>query len=812
LSSPPHPITHPGLTSAEVAERVKRGESNAFKARSSRSYWEIVRDNVFNLFNIVLFTLLLIVLLLKDYGTVFFAGFSVVSNTFLGMLQEISAKRKLDQLAALTAQQVSVWRDGKLVNLPMAQLVKDDVIPIKPGDRMVVDGRLLEADALEMDESHLTGESDAVLKEADAAIFSGSFCIAGTGTMLATKVGKESTINRLSTIAKAYKRVVTPSQQKINILVQISVGIMLICGPMLFLAGVLNHLPTLQVFRNAVVFVSSVVPQGLVLTAILSLTIGAIKITRHQTLIQRVNAVESLANVTVLCFDKTGTLTRNQLAVTDLLPLDGSSPDEVTVKLHGYVQNLGHRNSTAAAIAAYSGQVVKNGSTPQTAKLREIPFTSARKWGAIVLPEETLILGAPERVLSTESHEQAAMIRQAQQLSENGLRVLAFARADRPPQDGRLDHARQPLALVVMSDRVREDIRETLDAFRAQDVRLKVISGDNVETVRAIAGQAGMPTERAYSGDQLQRMSDPEFAQAAQDGDLFARIEPDTKRRLVAALKSQGEYVAMVGDGVNDVPALKEANLAVSMNDGAQISKDVADIVLLNNAMSTLPLAFKEGRSITQVIFGTSKMFLVKNMYSLLFFIFAGFMSLPFPINPIQVSWVTFGTVNIPGGLIALGILRPAYMKRFRHDVLDYVITGGIIGAAAMALLYAVVSLYSDLNQDVARSTIMMFTTLFSTLILWNIHGVDVFLPRTIIARWRVFLMGLIFAVLTIITPYIAPALPPVVGKVFNFEFVPLTVPLWVLTALLFVLTAVLLHLAMRSRIVVSRFWNLSAP
>jgi cation-transporting ATPase E len=260
----------------------------------------------------------------------------------------------------------------------------------------------------------------------------------------------------------------------------------------------------------------------------------------------------------------------------------------------------------------------------------------------------------------------------------------------------------------------------------------------------------------------------------------------------------------MVGDGVNDVPALKEADLAVVMNDGTQIAKDVADIVLLNNAMSTLPRAFREGKSITQTIYGTTKLFLAKNFYSILFFLFAGFMMLPFPISPIQISWVTFGTVNIPATLIAFELLRPQYMQRFRRDVFDYVITAGMAGAVGLAVLYAVAYFYSqDVNS--ARSVVTMFIAFYGILIFWNTHGVDLMNPRTLFAHPRTVLTGIVLALLTILAPYVYP------DKEL-FDFVPPTPQLWLLIVALFLLTALALGLAMRFRRLVNRLWLLFAP
>ncbi|NDJ62922.1 MAG: HAD-IC family P-type ATPase [Chloroflexi bacterium] len=798
-----------GLSAAEVAERVARGEANDYQARVGRTYWQIFRDNILNLFNIVLGTLLIIVLLFQDYATVFFAGFSVVTNSFLGMIQEMNAKRRLDRLAALAASLVCVYRDGDVVALPKFEIVKDDILPIEPGDRLVVDGTVLHSDGLEMDESQLTGESDAILKEAGDQVQSGTYCVGGSGVMIATRVGAESTVNQISTIAKTYKRVLTPTQRKIVLIVQLSVIIMAVCTPMIFAAGYITdgEIFNLEIFRNAVVFVSSLVPQGLVLTATLALTLGALSISRFRTLVQRVNAVESMANVTTLCFDKTGTLTKNQLSVVEIRPLNGHTVAEVTAKLAHYTQNLAHQNRTAGAVADYIAAEAINGSGGQAllTKQREVPFTSTRQWGAVVFADETLILGAPERVLTDA---EGAPAQEASAIAANGLRVLALARSTAPMPDGVLVAERDPVALIILSDQIREDSEAMLAEFREQSIALKVISGDNLETVREIAIKAGMTIRRAYTGDEIEAMTPLERVDAVKKGDLFARVEPDTKRKIVNTLTDEGEYVAMVGDGVNDVPALKAANLAIVMNDGAQISKDIADIVLLNNAMSTLPRALKDGRIITQSIYGTSKIFLVKNIYSTLLFLFAGFMAMPFPISPIQISWLTFGVINVPAGLMALRVLRPRHMRAFRRDVLDYVVTAGFIGAAAMAFVFGATYLASGQDLDQARSTVTIFMTLFSLIVLWNVLGIELLHPRTILAHLWVFVLGIVAAAGTIAVMYLAP----LVLEDDVFEFVPPTPQAWGMIAIVFGISAVLLHFTMRKRELTERLWELLSP
>lgn len=797
---------HTGLSSAEVTQRVRQGQTNNFEARVGRSYWDIFRDNIFNLFNVVLFSLLLLVVLLRDYPTAIFAGFSVVSNSFLGMIQEINAKRKLDRMASLAAKTVDVLRDNQRQTIPIKQIVLDDLIIIEPGDRLSVDGVMVASDALEIDESQLTGESDAVFKSVDDPVYSGSFVIAGSGLMRATKVGKDSTINQLSVIAKAYKNVLTPTQKKLNAIVEISVLLMFITTPMLLVASFLQGDNTLSIIRNQVVFITSMVPQGLVLVAILALTIGAVKISMHKTLIQRVNAVESLANVTVLCFDKTGTLTQNKLTVKEILPLTNTPRTQIETQLAAYVGNLSYRNSTAGAIASMVSHV--NGRAAQYQKLKEIPFTSARKWGAVVFPEETFVLGAPERVLPG-NHPVHSQI---QALSTQGMRVLAFSRTQNTLLENALNGAgnwnegADPIALIIMSDQVRDDIRTTLEDFRQLNVGLKVISGDNIETVRAIAAQSGLSVENAYTGETLKLMNDEELEIAALKGDVFARIEPDTKRRIVQALQRQGQYVAMVGDGVNDVPALKAAHLAIVMNDGTQISKDVADIVLLNNAMSTLPRAFREGREITQTIYGTTKMFLAKNAYNFLLFIFIGFMMLPFPITPSQISIAAFGTVNMPAGLIALGLIRPKFVANFRRDVIDYLITTSVLGATLMTLLFAVVYFVTGGDKQLARSALTIFISLFGMMIVWHVQGVEVYEPKTFLRYWRVVLVSGLATILTILAFYAIPSL---------FEFKPpdpntsVGMGIIVFITVLFCLTLMIVNHGIRFPYLIHRLWLL---
>ena len=789
-----------GLAEKEIRERIRRGETNDYKACVSRSYRDIIRENVFSLFNIVLFTLLFIVLFLGDYGTFVFAGISVFMNAFLGAIQEINAKKRLEKLASLTVQKTVVVRNGQTQEILMRDVVKDDVLVLEPGTKAVVDGVILSSDSLEMDEALLTGESDAVFKDVGSEIFSGSFCIAGTGLMKATRVGANSNVNQVATIAREYKRVATPTQRRIDIIVEICVIIMLIFVPMIFINNLLSSrpsLPFLYAVRNVVVFVTTLIPQGLVLTAILALSIGAIKISRRDTLIQKVNAVESLANVTVLCFDKTGTLTRNQLEVDEIIPLNGMKMGDIHQYLADYLANLAHHNRTAAAINDY---IVDLASASDLYKTKEIPFTSSRKWGAVVFEDTTRVMGAPERLISPDH----AHFQESIELSRQGKRVLALGTLREEPASDQIAGDVELIAYVILSDQMREGIQETLDALEAENVQLKVISGDNIETVKAIAVESGIQITQAYEGDELDAMLDGDFAQAVYDGNVFARVDPDTKRRIVAALQAQKEYVAMVGDGVNDVPALKQAELAIAMNDGTQMSKDIADIVLLNNAISTLPIAFSEGSEITQTIFGTTKLFLIRGAYHIACFVFIMLLALPFPITPIQISWITFGSLNIPAMLMTIPLIRPEFIRNFREDVIDHILISTFVGSIMTVIVYLTAYFGSNRNIEITRSIVTVFIMLFNMHNVLIVLGWDFYDIKTYKNFTKALLILLGSAFFTVITLYSIPSL---------FEFTPISFLAhpWLFTLMVsclllgIVLTATLL----KHRYILNRIWAL---
>ncbi len=776
MASPPDTLR--GLTPADAADRVRRGLTNKFQPRTSRTYAQIFADNLFNIFNITLAVLLITMLALGRPGDTVFAGGSVVANTLIGLIQEIRAKRALDRLAALSAGTARVRRDGQSLDIPIDQIVQDDLIEVAPGDRIVVDGPCVWEDSVEVDESLITGESDPVDKEAGDRLTSGSFVTAGRAIMRAEQIGADSFVSRLGRTAKGYKFIPTPIQQKINAIVGVSVVGMALFGPLLIVSGLASQAALADTIANTTVLVTTFVPQGVVLATTLALTFGAVRIGLQRTLVQRINAVESMANVTVLCFDKTGTLTENRLAVTEIVPLtpslplslwergtggEGEGAPGVRALLARYVGSLATQNKTAAAIEAYVGPLR---ASDGPAKRAETPFSSTRKWGAVSFEDgTTMLLGAPEILI-----EDLPAREQASRLAESGLRVLAFATSASALSGDRLPEARRPLALIVLRDTPRGDVQSTLEAFASRGIQLKVISGDNAETVSAIARAAGMQVTGAVTGPQLEAMSPAAFSEATQTANVFARITPETKRRIVSALATQGEYVAMVGDGVNDVPALKAARLGIAMYDGAQIAKDVADLVLLDNALSTLPQALAEGYRTTQKIYSTVKMFLSRNLYLILMFIMVGFMGLPFPGLVRPLSWAAISTTSIPAVFITFGLLRPRPIRHFRRQVLGYIILTGLIGAVALTLAYTATYLLSDRDVTLAQTVMTLMALIYGILVFWDVHGVVPFEPITFRQNPREAAIGIGVAIVTLAVPALLPGV---------FQIAPLPLPYW---------------------------------
>lgn len=631
-----------GLTDAEVAERRAAGKGNPPAPPSSRGYLQILRENVFTFVNNVLFALgIALVLVGRPLDALVSVGV-VALNTLVSVVQEVRAKRTLDRIALLTRPKATAVRNGSLVELSPEQLVLGDVLQLGTGDQVVLDGRVLEG-AVEMDESALTGESHAVARKAGDPVYSGTFAVAGRALYVATAVGEASLANRITAGARTFRRVLTPLEKQVRLVVRLLLAIMISLQVLLAFRAVLLDVPLSQAIGNATV-VAGLVPNGLFLSIAIAYALGSVRLIRSGLLVQQSNAIESLSNVDTLAFDKTGTLTTNRLKVRAVQAASGIDEAQLQHDLGTLAASATASNKTTRAIAeAYP--------MPRQALAGEVPFSSARGWSAVATSTEVLVLGAPEVIEpQLDSGLEPGLAQLAHRWRDEGLRVLVFARHTNPSalQIAAPPAGMQPCGLVAISDELRPGASDTLAAFQAAGVTPKIISGDNPETVAALARQAGLKSDLSVaSGPDLAALDDAALADVADRTTVFGRIGPQDKARLVAALRSRHHYVAMVGDGVNDVLALKSADLAVAMNTGSQAARAVADIVLLQDSFASLVPAVGEGQRIRNGMQSILKLYLSR-IGIVASVIVASLVIGIFPIDVRNGSAVTLFSVGLP--------------------------------------------------------------------------------------------------------------------------------------------------------------------
>jgi cation-transporting ATPase E len=695
-----------GLSTQEVLDRRARGLGNRDPVRSSRSYFQIIRENVCTFVNLVLFGLGTALVQLRRPSDAIVSVLVILINVIVSVIQEIRAKRTLDRIALLTRPKATVLRDGQEQAVDPDEIVLGDILALRPGDQVVVDGQVVgEAGRAELDESLLTGESDLISKQSGDLVYSGSFCVTGNVLYEAQKVGNDSLASQLTASARAFRRVLTPLQQQINLAIRVILILAMYLELLLVIRNVLDKVPLVESVKMSVVIIG-LVPNGLFLAISVAYALGAVRMVGKGVLVQQSNAIESLSNVDVLCLDKTGTLTANRIQFNALAPLAIPEP-ELRQALGDLAANVTFGNRTNAAIAqACPGR--KRG------VVGEVPFSSARKYSALAFddPERrgTYVLGAPEVLQPAISYappsgmptfagsgvgltQQAAVEEQIASWADQGLRVLVFAANPEvvplAGEDGqpRLPEGLAPFGLVSLSEELRPEAQSTLNAFAQAGVRLKIISGDSPRTLATVARQVGFPSPaRLVSGLDLEHMSSDEFAQAASEGDIFGRITPAQKERLVQALRDAGHYVAMVGDGVNDVLALKRANLAVAMQGGSQATRTVADIVLLDDSFAALPPSVQEGRRIIHGMQDILKLFLTRVFAVTLIILSVGMLA-SFPFSPKHITVLTLFTVGIPSIALAAwarpGVIRrEGLLRRLWHYVLPASLTLGVAGLA----------------------------------------------------------------------------------------------------------------------------------
>ena len=679
-----------GLTEAEAVARAAAAPPPA-RDRSSRSYASIVRANVFTVFNAILIVFGLLTLGFGEWQDALFLGV-VVANSAIGIVQEIRAKRALDALTALVAPTASVVRDGVARRVAVDGVFEGDLVVLEAGDQVVGDGTLVETLELAVDEAIVTGESEPVGKRAGDAVRSGSFAVEGTGSYLVSAIGAASYAARITGEARTFRHPRSPLERAMTRLLLVLVGILVPLGTLLVLALWERQTPLEEAVPTAVAAVVTLVPEGLVLLASLTYAVAAIRMARRGALAQQLNAVESLASVDVVCIDKTGTLTEPALRVVGVIPAEGVERRVLEAAVGRFAAASPTANATIAAMRSFAPAGRENGRAA-------VPFSSARRWSALRFGGQTDVLGAPE------GFELGALRAVAEQLSAEGRRVLALVRADEPIDgSGRLPAAARPLGLVVIAEELRPNVRETIAFFREQGIELKVLSGDRPETVAAIARDAGLRVRAAIDGSNLPR-DRSELARLVRTADVIGRIAPGDKRRVVEALRDSGRYVAMIGDGVNDVPALKAARLAIAQGSGTQMARAVADLILVRGDFSVVPALVVEGRRILRNLQRVTSLYVTKSAFAVFLILSIGLTSTAYPLLPRHLTLAASLTIGIPSFFLALGPSRGLYRQAgFLREVAKFTIPAGTAAGLAVVSTYLFTLNVADLSVLEART------------------------------------------------------------------------------------------------------------
>lgn len=728
-----------GLSSAEVTERIQKGLQNRSTATRTKRTRQILIENVFSVFNLVITSVILFLLyfyitsgdkrLLYDtIGTTFV----ITLNTLIAVYQEIKAKRALDKVSLLLKREVKVIRDGEEKPIDQSDVVVDDLIVLERGDQVVVDGKVIESGKMEIDESLLTGESLPIQKKTGDEILSGSFCISGSGVYIAEKVGDNSYANEVTKTAKKFKMNLSPLQVKLNFIVKVlfSTAIFLV---ILEIIRNPNGFSDLDFIRKISTVMLSLIPQGLVLMSSVTFALGIYRISKIGAIIQKLNAVESFANVKIVCTDKTGTLTQNKLAVNRITPLtEKYTQREIEQLLGTYAKLSSDKNATLRTLEVYNAD--------ENAKaIEEIPFSSENKMSLLQIsignrsrtagfhlaagePQQiTIVFGGFDILIErSEGREKANS-----KFEEHGLKIyrnllLGIETSGRTLKEleENLDSVKiEPICIVSITDCVRDDVMDAINLFHNNDIEIKILSGDNAFAIQAVAKEIGwnISDNELISGKEIDEVEEKDFLGIVLKKKIFARLKPEHKLRIIKALRKEKIYTAMIGDGVNDLPAIKESDMGIAMEEGSQITKEVADIVLLKNKFALLPQIFDEGNKIVNTVSSVAKLFLTKNFMVIYFTVLSMFFMFEFPLTPRRVSLINIFSIGLPSFIIALRNSNVSKLRNFSRDLFSFVlISAGIIVAASYVGQYyteKVPFFSSEDIQMVMLSVIIMITS-----------------------------------------------------------------------------------------------------
>ncbi|MGL4571051.1 MAG: HAD-IC family P-type ATPase [Clostridium sp.] len=727
-----------GLTEEQVKERVLRGEVNKIPKAPSKTFPQILRANFFTMFNALNIVLAIAVIIAGSPKNAIFAGVIVV-NSLIGVIQEVKAKNIIEKLSVISEANCNVLRGGSIRRIGIEEIVKDDILYISSGDQILADGIMYEGDELEIDESMLTGEADPVPKRKEDKILSGSFVVAGEGYMKVTKVGANTYSSKLADEARRFKITNSELQNALNKILKILLFLIVPIGVLLA--------TTQLVFINAswqdavigtVSGIIGMVPEGLVLLTSATFIVAIIKLSQYDTLVQELSATEVLARVDVLCVDKTGTVTEGTLKLIDVVNLSDIEDEEVNKILASMSHNLPSKNPTQQAIL----DRYKEDSNLEI--IEKVPFSSKRKWGGIVLEEEgAWILGAPEIVMGSKYVEIKDLVEEE---AKKGRRVLLLAKSPLKSLKGDHDKDIEKVALVLIEDIIRSDAPETIEFFKHEGVQVKVISGDNPVTVSAVGKRAGIDGAENYIDARELPTDMDELRKEVDKYSIFGRVTPHQKKDLVIALQKNGHTVAMTGDGVNDVLALKEADCGIAMANGSDATKAVAQLVLMKSNFSALPKVVAEGRQQINNLERVAQLFLSKTTYSIILAVVFSVLLLPFPIQPIQLSLVGSCAIGIPALFLAL----LPNTERVKHGFLGRILTASIPNGILIAAFVTgtfVFSYRAGIDIEHCRTLAVLMLAGVSMIILFKVA-----LPLT---PFKIFLVVVMMGIVSLafITP-----------------------------------------------------------
>lgn len=687
-----------GLTVAEVNARIEAGKINIADDSSDRTTGKIIRDNLLTYFNLIFLVITVLLCIAGAFRDLTFLPI-IIGNILIGIVQELRAKKTLDKMKILNAGHAVVIREGKRQKVTAEELVIDDLVWLSSGDAICADSVVVSGE-ITVNESMLTGEADGIVKKENEELLSGSFVVSGEGYARLTRVGNDSYISKLTNEAKALKKGEESEMiRSINMFVKV-IGIIII--PMSVILFVQAF-----VFRNAsfrtsitsmVASIIGLIPEGLYLLTTLALAVSMMKLAKDKVLLHDMKSIESLARVDVLCVDKTGTITKPEMTVTEIVSCDDSMNEVFT----DYVMSSIDNNATAVALKKYlNDNNVMNGK--RTAS-KVYPFNSTVKYGAMAFNGDYYVLGAPEFIIKTGFNNLKDDI---SQYTTKGYRVIVLAKAESLTRDGVIDGEILPLGFVVLANEIRDNAVETFTYFKEQGVAIKVISGDNPATVSEVARQAGIENAEKYV-DASTLTDNLMISEAIAKYTVFGRVTPKQKQQFVKALKMQGHTVAMTGDGVNDILALKDADCSVAMASGSEATAQAAQIVLLDSDFSRMPEIVLEGRRVVNNVQRSASLFLVKNLFSLLLTIFSTVLMISYPLMPSQVSLISMFTIGIPGFLLALEPNKSRIKGHFLGNVLLKALPAGLTDFFAVSALVICGHVFNIPSTDIATASTLL--------------------------------------------------------------------------------------------------------